>query len=43
MSNELAKYLNSRRRLKTQNAINKQVKIAKSHGTFNQKKHTTKT
>ena len=32
MANELAKYLNSRRRQKDQNAINKQVKIAKQHG-----------
>ena len=37
MANELAKYLNSRRRQKTENAINKQVRIAKSHGSFNQK------
>ena len=32
MANELAKYLNSRRRQKTENAINRQVKIAKQHG-----------
>jgi hypothetical protein len=31
MANELAKYLNSRRRLKDENAIAKQVKIAKEH------------
>ena len=31
MSNELAKYLNSRRRFKDESAIKKQVKIAKSH------------
>jgi len=31
MSNELAKYLNSRRRFRDENAIKKQVKIAKSH------------
>lgn len=37
MANELAKYLNSRRRLKTENAINRQVRIAKSHNSFNQK------
>ena len=35
MSNDLAKYLNSRRRHKTDVAIARQVKIAKSHGTFN--------
>jgi hypothetical protein len=32
MSNELAKYLNSRRRLKDENAIKKQTKIARQHG-----------
>lgn len=32
MSNELAKYLNSRRRLKDENTVSKQVKIAKVHG-----------
>lgn len=32
MSNELAKYLNSRRRFKDETAIKKQVKIAKQHG-----------
>jgi len=32
MANELAKYLNSRRRLKDENAIKKQTKIAKSNG-----------
>jgi hypothetical protein len=32
MSNELAKYLNSRRRFKDENAIKKQVKIARAHG-----------
>jgi hypothetical protein len=32
MANELAKYLNSRRRLKDENAVNKQLKIAKQHG-----------
>lgn len=36
MSNETAKFLNSRRRHKTDVAIARQVKIAKSHGTFNQ-------
>jgi len=37
MANELAKFLNSRRRYKTDVAIARQVKIAKSHSTFNQK------
>ena len=32
MSNELAKYLNSRRRFKDDLAVKKQVKIAKAHG-----------
>jgi hypothetical protein len=32
MSNELAKYLNSRRRFKDELAVKKQVKIAKAHG-----------
>ena len=32
MSNDLAKYINSRRRHKTDMAISRQVKIAKSHG-----------
>ena len=32
MSNKLAKYSNSRRRLKDENAIKKQTKIAKAHG-----------
>lgn len=31
MANELAKYLNSRRRLKDENAVRKQAKIAKQH------------
>lgn len=31
MANELAKYLNSRRRQKDENAIKKQLKIAKQH------------
>lgn len=31
MANELAKYLNSRRRQKDENAIRKQTKIAKQH------------
>lgn len=35
MSNELAKFINSRRRHKTDVAIARQVKIAKSHGTYN--------
>lgn len=33
MANELAKYLNSRRRQKDENAIRKQSRIAKQHGT----------
>jgi hypothetical protein len=37
VSNDLAKFINSRRRHKTDVAIARQVKIAKSHGTFNQK------
>lgn len=37
MSNDLAKFINSQRRHKTDVAIARQVKIAKSHGTFNQK------
>jgi hypothetical protein len=36
MANEQAKFLNSRRRHKTDVAIARQVKIAKSHGSFNQ-------
>jgi len=36
MSNETAKYINSRRRHKTDVAIARQVKIARSKGTFNQ-------
>ena len=32
MSNELAKYLNSRRRLRDDTAVIKQVKIARQHG-----------
>lgn len=36
MSNDLAKYINSRRRHKTDVAIARQVKIAKSHSTYNQ-------
>lgn len=36
MSNEQAKFVNSRRRHKTDIAIARQVRIAKSHGTFNQ-------
>jgi len=31
MANELAKYLNSRRRQKDENAVKKQLKIAKQH------------
>ena len=36
MSHEEDKFKHSKRLLKDENAINKQVKIAKSHGTFNQ-------
>ena len=36
MSNDLAKFINSRRRHKTDVAIARQVKIAKSHGSFNE-------
>jgi hypothetical protein len=36
MSNDTAKFLNSRRRHKTDVAIARQVKIAKSKGTYNQ-------
>lgn len=35
MSNELAKFINSRRRHKTDMAIARQVKIAKAHGLTN--------
>lgn len=38
MSNELAKYLNSRRRFLDENAVKKQVKIAKAHGLTNKDK-----
>ena len=34
MANELAKYLNSRRRQKDENAVKKQLKIAKQHNSF---------
>lgn len=36
MSNETAKYINSRRRHKTDVAIARQLKIARSKGTYNQ-------
>ena len=36
MANTFAKFKNSQRRHKTDVAIARQVKIAKSHGTFNQ-------
>jgi hypothetical protein len=39
MSNELAKYLNSRRRLRDEAAIKKQERIAKSHGVTTGPKH----
>ena len=34
MANELAKYLNSRRRYKDETAVKKQLKIAKQHNSF---------
>jgi len=37
MSNDLAKFINSKRRHKTDVAISRQVKIAKSHATYNQR------
>jgi hypothetical protein len=37
MSNDLAKFINSKRRHKTDVAIARQVKIAKSHATYNQR------
>jgi len=36
VSTESDKFKNSKRRLKDENAIQKQLKIAKSHSTFNQ-------
>lgn len=39
MANELAKYLNSRRRQKDENAIKKQTRIAKAHGNSLKKAH----
>lgn len=36
MSNDFAKFKNSQRRHKTDVAIARQVKIARSHGTYNQ-------
>ena len=38
MANELAKFINSQRRHRDQNAVNKQVKIAKTHGLTNKDK-----
>ena len=37
MSNDLAKFINSRRRHKTDVAIARQVRIARAHRTFNQR------
>ena len=37
MSNDLARYINSKRRHKTDVAIARQVNIAKSHATYNQR------
>lgn len=42
MANELAKYLNSRRRQKDENAIKKQLKIAKQHGILDYKSRDEK-
>lgn len=42
MSNEFAKYLNSRRRFKTDVAIARQVKIAKAHNAFPDKHNLLK-
>ena len=39
MANELAKFLNSQRRQRDQNAVNKQVKIAKAAGIKVDKPH----
>ena len=41
MSNELAKYLNSRRRQKDENAVAKQMKIAKANGMTVKQPHRT--
>ena len=38
MANELAKFLNSQRRHRDQNAVNRQVRIAKAHGLTNRDK-----
>ena len=38
MANELAKFLNSQRRYRDENAVKKQVKIAKQHGLSNKDK-----
>lgn len=38
MANDLAKYVNSQRRHKTDVAIARQVKIAKTNSSYNQKK-----
>jgi hypothetical protein len=38
MANELAKFINSQRRHRDQNAVNRQVKIAKAHGLTNKDK-----
>lgn len=40
MSNDLAKYLNSRRRQKDENAVTKQLKIAKAYGMPVDQPHT---
>jgi hypothetical protein len=38
MANELAKFINSQRRHRDQNAVNRQVKIAKAYGLTNKDK-----
>jgi hypothetical protein len=38
MANELAKFINSQRRHRDQNAVNRQVRIAKAHGLTNKDK-----
>ena len=42
MSNDLAKYLNSRRRFKDEAAIKKQLKIAKQHNSFSDENKVVK-
>lgn len=42
MANDLAKYLNSRRRFKDENAVKKQLKIAKQHNSFSDENNVLK-